>query len=48
MTNEGTNLLSLDLGADFTVQCYMDDVPVWAEIASNQFKVINLDTKELN
>ncbi|QTV06357.1 hypothetical protein [Faecalibacter bovis] len=43
MTNEGTNLLSLDLGADFTVQRYMDDVPVGAEIASNQFKVINLN-----
>ena len=43
MTNEGTNLLSLDLGADFTVQRYMDDVPVGAPIASNDFKVINLN-----
>lgn len=43
MTNEGTNLLSLDLGADFTVQRYMDDVPVGPEVASNAFKVINLN-----
>ena len=43
ITNEGTNLLSLDLGADFTVQRYMDDVPVGDVILSNEFKVINLN-----
>lgn len=43
LTNEGTNVLSLDLGADFTVQRYLDEVPVGPEVASNQFKVINLN-----
>ena len=43
MTNEGTNVLSLDLGADFTVQRYLDDQKVGPEVASNEFKVLNLN-----
>ncbi|MFV0232827.1 hypothetical protein OBK30_07150 [Empedobacter falsenii] len=43
MTSEGVNILSLDLGASFKVQRYMDDIPVGPVVASNQFKVINLN-----
>lgn len=43
LTSEGVNVLSLDLGADFKVQRYMDDKPVGDPVASNQFKVINLN-----
>lgn len=43
MTNEGINVLSLDLGADFTVQRYLDDQKVGPEVASNDFKVLNLN-----
>lgn len=43
MTSEGVNVLSLDLGANFKVQRYMDDMPVGPVVASNEFKVINLN-----